>query len=135
MNMNLNMKRLPSLYILFALFVVSCSGDYLDINADPNNPSSVVPSLVLPVAQSYSAHIQENYYGQNKLGNYMIYTWSQSYGYAFITTEFVYNVTPLFYDEIFNETYSKALKQDNALLGYEGDEYAKYHAIAIIMKC
>jgi len=129
------MKHLISLLLLIALFAVSCSEDYLDINTDPNNPSSVVPSLVLPVAQSYSAHIQENYYGQNKLGNYMIYTWSQSYGYAFITTEFVYNVTPLFYDEIFNQTYSKALKQYNELLSYEGDEYGYYHAIAIIMKC
>ena len=126
---------LISLLTLVVFFAVSCSNDYLDINTDPNNPTSVIPSLVLPVAQSYSARIQEDYYGQNKLGNYMMYTWSQSSGYVFITTEFVYNVTPLFYDEIYNDTYSKALKQYNALLSYEGDAYGYYHAIAIIMKC
>lgn len=124
-----------SLITLVIFFAVSCSDDYLDINTDPNNPAMVRPDLILPVAQRYSAYIQEDYNGQNKLGNYMMYNWSQSYGFAFITTEFYYTVSSSFYAQIFDYTYSKALKQYNALIEFEGEQYGYYHAISIIMKC
>ena len=69
------MKNIATTYllILFFLLPASCSEDVLDINTDPNNPTSVGPDLLLPVAHSYSALVQESYDGQNKLGNYMMY--------------------------------------------------------------
>ena len=128
-------KFLTPLFTLVLFFTSSCSDDYLDINADPNNPTSVVPDLILPVAQRYSAYIQEDVNGQNILGNYMMYNWSQSFGFGFITTEFYYTVSSTFYTRIFDETYSKALKQYNALSEFQGNQYGYYHAISIIMKC
>ena len=126
---------IKSLFTLVAIFAVSCSDDYLDINTDPNNPTSASPDLILPVAQRYSAFIQEDYNGQNKLGNYFMYNWSQSYGFAFIGTEFYYTVSSTFYTQIFDRTYSKALKQYNVLSEFQGEQYGYYHAINIIMKC
>ena len=131
------MKKLfiISVLIQLMLFSASCSEDGLDINTDPNNPTIVDANLILPVAQKYSAAIQESYEGQNKLGNYMMYNWSQSYGYLFITTEFYYNVTSSFYNEIFDYTYLKVLKQYEALYDLEGEKYGYYHAISTIMQC
>lgn len=130
------MKNISTTYLLMLLVLImtSCSEDVLDINTDPNNPTSVGPNLVLPAAQSYSAFIQESYDGQNKLGNYMMYNWSQSNGYLFITTEFYYKVTSSFYNQIFDYTYSKVLKQYNVLNDLEGDKYGYYHAISKIMQ-
>ena len=131
------MKNLCIISVLLQLILISaaCSEDVLDINTDPNNPTEVQADLILPVAQKYSAYIQESYEGQNKLGNYMMYNWSQSYGYLFITTEFYYNVTSSFYNEIFDYTYSKVLKQYEALKDLEGEKYGNYHAISAIMQC
>ena len=126
---------LTSLFTLLSFITASCSDEYLDINTDPNNPTSVSPDLILPVAQRYSAYIQEDYHGQNKLGNYFMYNWSQSFGYVFITTEFYYTVSSTFYSQIFDMTYSKALKHYNVLSELQGEQYGYYQAISIIMKC
>ena len=40
------------LYIVpIAIFLASCTKDFLDINVDPNNPTSIEPSKLLPGVQ------------------------------------------------------------------------------------
>jgi hypothetical protein len=40
------------LYIVpLAIFLASCTKDFLDINVDPNNPTSIEPSKLLPGVQ------------------------------------------------------------------------------------
>jgi len=119
--------------LILVLLFASCSEGFLDVNEDPNNPTSVSIDLILPVAQSYSAFIQESRPGQNMLGNFMMYNWSQSDGYSFYFNEFRYFVTPSFYSQNFDYTFKNALKQYNALNDIEGDEYGYYHAISKIM--
>lgn len=129
------MKRYTYTIAIFALIfsAFSCS-ESLDINEDPNNPTSVSPDLILPVAQNYTAIIEERDRGINHLGNMLMYNWSQADGFSWYNDEFQYLVTPSFYQAIFDYTYSNPLKQYQALENIQGDQYGYYHAIAKVMK-
>ena len=113
--------------------IASCSEDYLDVNVDPNNPVTVGPELVLPVAQTYTAIYIQTDRRCNTFGNLMMYNWSQSDGYSWYSDEFKYNITTSFYANIFNVAYRDALKQYN-VLDLLGPEFDYYKAISKIMK-
>ena len=119
---------------LFILTMLgACSDDYLDVNTDPNNPLSVSPDLLLPVALNYAAIIEDRDRGQNHLGNMFMANWSQSDGFSWYTDEFAYRVTTTFYSRIFDYNYETVLKQFNVLRQLEGEQYGNYKAIAAIM--
>ena len=113
--------------------LVSCE-DYLDVNTDPNNPTTVTPDLVLPVGMLYTAQYQQDDRGLSHLGNMMMDNWSQSDGFSWYSDEFKYNVTSTFYSRIFNNTYANTLKQYQVLYNLEDDKYVNYKAIAMVMK-
>jgi hypothetical protein len=94
----------------------------------------VTPDLVLPVAQLYTARIVQGNRRLNHLGNMMMYNWSQSDGFAWYPDEFKYLVTSSFYQGVFNDSYSTALKQYNVLDKLEDPKYDYYKAISRIMK-
>jgi len=119
--------------LMVVILLASCSEDYLDVNTDPNNPTTVTPDLVLPVAQTYTANLIYGGRRLNDLGNLMMYNWSQSDGFSWYTDEFKYNVTSSFYQGIFNDSYSNALKQYQ-ILDNLAPEYDYYKAISKIMK-
>lgn len=116
------------------VLLTSCADEYLDVNTDPNNPTTVSPDLILPVALNYSAFAQERDRGYNTIGNMFMYNWSQSDGFSWYNDEFLYLVTPSFYDQNFDYAYGNALKQYQALATLEGDEFGYYKALAEIMK-
>lgn len=120
--------------LVVVLLLGSCSENYLDVNTDPNNPVTVSPNLILPVALNYSAIIEERDRGQNHLGNMFMGAWSQSDGFSWYNDEFLYLVTPSFYDQIFDYTYGTLLKQYKGLENLEGEEYGYYQAISKIMQ-
>jgi len=130
--------------LLVVLLLASCE-EFLDVNTDPNNPSSVSADLVLPVAQTYTADI---IHGRsfaassmaNQVASLMMYNWSQSDGFSWYGDEFKYNINSTFSDRIFEYTYYRTLKQFQTLVGL-GEDYAYYEflqlqwkAIAVIMK-
>lgn len=130
------MKLYKNLFSLLfvSVLIFSCSEDYLDVNTDPNNPTSVGPELILPVAQVYTANSHYGNRYSNCYGNMMMYTWSQSDGFSWYYDEFEYQANATFYDQIFNYAYQNTLKQYHALTVLEGTEYAYYNAIGEIMK-
>lgn len=119
-----------------ALFIVSCSDSYLDVNEDTNNPTLAVlgPESVLPVAQYWSAEIHNRDRYTNTVGNLFMANWSQSDGFSWYSDEFLYNVTTSFYSIIWDRTYLNALKQYRVLQSYEGDSFTNYRAIGKIME-
>lgn len=119
--------------LLMAFGLLTSCEDWLDVNTDPNNPTTVSPNLVLPVAQYYTAHVVQNSRYNNTLGNMLMCNWSQSDGFSWYTDEFKYNVTSSFYRLIFETSYSSTLKQ-YAILDQLEDGYEYYKAIAKIMK-
>ena len=127
-----NIKYIKLIVVL--LLLGSCSDAYLDVNTDPNNPVTVSPNLLLPVALNYSAIIEERDRGQNHLGNMFMANWSQSDGFSWYNDEFLYLVTPSFYQRVFDYTYGNVLDQFQALDNLDGAEFGYYRAIAKIMK-
>ena len=120
--------------LIVILLLTSCE-DFLDVNVDPNNPTTVTPDLVLPVAQKYTADLIQGTGTRyiNTIGNMMMYNWSQSDGFAWYPDEFKYNVTSSFYAGIFNISYTNALKQYQILTQLD-ESYDNYKAIGMIMK-
>ncbi|MBN1387377.1 MAG: SusD/RagB family nutrient-binding outer membrane lipoprotein [Bacteroidales bacterium] len=127
-----NTIKFAILLAAFGLLTASCE-DWLDVNTDPNNPTSVSPNLALPVAQYYTAYVVQHGRYFNTLGNMLMCNWSQSDGFSWYTDEFKYNVTSTFYDNLFETSYSSTLKQ-YAVLDQLGDGYDYYKAIGKIMK-
>lgn len=118
--------------VLVILLMTSCD-KFLDVNVDPNNPTEVSPDLILPTAQKYTGELIQSSRRVNHLGSMLMYNWSQSDGFAWYPDEFKYNVTSSFYQNIFNLSYSNALKQYQ-ILTQLGEGYEYYQAIGMIMK-
>ena len=132
-----NIIKYTAMLFVAGLLLFSSCEEFLDVNTDPNNPTEVTPDLLLPVAQKYSANALQASDGGgrriNTFGNMMMYNWSQSDGFAWYPDEFKYNITSSFYQYIFEDTYSDALKQYHTLSDLDV-EYDNYKAIAMIMK-
>lgn len=126
------MKKYFLLIILSGLLFTGCD-EFLDVNDDPNNPTTVSPDLILPVAQDYTASYNTSSRRTNHLGNMLMYNWSETYGFSWYDEEFKYLVTPTFYDQLFRDAYGTALKQYHALADLD-EEYGHYKAIGSIMK-
>lgn len=104
------MKRIKyylSAVILGAITLNSCSDSAYDINVNPNSPTNVVPSLVLPAAQAENAFVYGGYY--QHLGGF----WSQQYAEAPAASQWAtletYNLTNSDYDRQFSTMYNGAL--------------------------
>ena len=121
-------------FAAIALLIVSCSDSYLDVNTDPNNPTTVDAKFILPVAQTYTATNQLANRYTNTLGNIMMANWSQSDGFSWYYDEFYYTVNSTFYARIFDYAYGNTLKQYHALSTLAGDNSVNYQAIGDIMK-
>jgi len=133
------MKSLITKYILFlsvTITLISCDEDYLDVNTDPNNPTSVSPELALPVAQVYTANSIYSNRFTNNLGNLFMYSHSQSYGFSWYTEEFQYLVNASFYEQLWTYHYRSVLNQYNTLdYEIEGNtSNNNFRAISKIMK-
>jgi len=126
-----NIQRI-ALLLLTVISLGSCQ-EFLDVNTDPNNPTEVAPALILPVGMAYTATIEHQDRGMNHLGNMLMYNWSQSDGFSWYEDEFLYAVTPTFYEQIFEDSYSYAMKQYSVLENLEDADYAYYKAIGKIM--
>jgi hypothetical protein len=119
--------------ILFVTATTSCN-DYLDVNTDPNNPTTVTPDLVLPAGQTYTAFYIHGDRRTNHLGNMFMYNWSESNGFSWYNDEFQYLVTTTFYATLFDQAYTRALKQYHLLTELEDAKFNNYIAVGKIMK-
>lgn len=142
---NISKKMLFGFLILSSL--QSCD-DFLDVNTDPNNPSSEVvnPEIVLAATQVYTYSVlagssvpdnpaitQDN---MNQLGNLMMNNWTRDVGASnssYYFNEHTYNVTSDFYSGIWEILYLRTSNytfiQNTTKPGYDN-----YIAIAKILK-
>lgn len=117
------------------LTLVSCE-DYLDVNEDPNNPSSenIKPENVLAASQVYTYNTLST--NMNQLGNLMMNNWTRDVGASnssYYFNEHTYNVTSDFYSGIFENL---MLRTSNLtfIQNTEAPNYENYKAIAKILK-
>lgn len=132
-----NIIKYTTMLFVAGLLLFSSCEEYLDVNTDPNNPTEVAPDLLLPVAQKHTANVMQasdaGFGRVNSLANLMMYNWSQSDGYAWYPDEFKYVVNASFYQRIWENSYSDALKMYQTLSDLDA-EYDNYKAISMIMK-
>ncbi len=117
------------------LTLVSCE-DYLDVNDDPNLPSSenIKPENVLAASQVYTYNTLST--NMNQLGNLMMNNWTRDVGASnssYYFNEHTYNVTSDFYSGIFENL---MLRTSNFTFIQQTEEpnYENYIAIAKILK-
>ncbi len=132
MNKNKFLTGVLTAFMLVAS-MTSCE-DYLDVNTDPNNPTEVTPDLILPAGQAYTAFYLHGDRRLNHLGNMFMYNWAESNGFSWYNDEYQYLVTTTFYATLFDQAYTRALKQYHLLTSLEGPENGNYVAIGKIMK-
>lgn len=130
------MKRIKyylSAVVLGAMTLHSCSDSAYDINVSPNDPTNVVPALVLPAALAENAYVYGGYY--QHLGGF----WSQQYAQAPASSQWAdletYNLTNSDYDRQFNTMYNGSLIdyqyiRENAA----SNSNWTYYAIATLMQ-
>lgn len=128
--------------------VVSCD-NYLDVNEDPNNPSSEIvnPEIVLAATQVYTYNtlagsvstispfpVLDN---MNQLGNLMMNNWTRDVGASnssYYFNEHTYNVTSDFYSGIFENLFLRTSNYTFIQKTERPGGYDNYKAIAKILK-
>ena len=128
------MKILVKVFVAAALTTASAScSSFLDVNGNPNSPTSVAPNAILAQALSTTA---ANYTGNNPSYNSYA-SWAAGYwgragvvnGYAEETT---YNYSSQYYQGLWNNTYDNL--NDYNLIQQQAETYPNHAAIARIMK-
>jgi hypothetical protein len=130
------MKRIKyylSAVVLGALTLNSCSDSIYDINVDPNNPTTVVDTLVLPAALAQNAFVFGGYY--QHLGAY----WTQQYAQAPAASQWAdletYNLNNADYDRQFTTMYNGALIDYQYIRDYSAKKGNwSFYAIATLMQ-
>lgn len=134
-----NMKKSIYKHFIIALTsvatLVSCD-NYLDVNEDPNNPSSenIKPENVLAASQVYTYNTLST--NMNQLGNLMMNNWTRDVGASnssYYFNEHTYNVTSDFYSGIF-ENLMLRTSNFTFIQNTEAGNYENYKAIAKILK-
>ncbi len=128
------MRKIFYYILLLGLMATySCSDSFFDINRDPDNPSSVTPTLVLPSAMAEQAFVLGGYY--HALGSF----WSQQYAQAPAASQWAewesYNIQEDDFDRQFSLIYAGAL-YDYEYVRKEtvADANWKLYSIATIMQ-
>ena len=132
----------------FVLTAVTSCDNYLDVNEDPNNPSSEIvnPEIVLAATQVYTYNtlagsvsannpnaVVDN---MNQLGNLMMNNWTRDVGASnssYYFNEHTYNVTSDFYSGIFENLFLRTSNY-TFIQQTERTGYDNYKAIAKILK-
>lgn len=132
------LKQLSVILFLTGVFT-SCKKDVLDINVDPNNPTtaSANAGLVLPNALQTTAAIYNNSTGGN---NYFVFAglWmgqiSYSGNYAIATENISYALTNSFTTSLWTNLYDNNEDYDFVQRYGEQNNNSFYRAIGILMK-
>lgn len=124
------------LIVVVSAITSSCSGDFLDVNDNPNDPSISNPGLTLPVAQNSFASLTGT--TMNYLGNYIVYNYAVPSDWQANDDFLRYNVTNDFYSSIFEDSYASIFKNLTYIENYEDPsgtvDYSAYDVIAETIK-
>ena len=123
---------------LLAVLLSSCKKDLLDINTDPNNPTtaSVTPDLVLPAALATTVAIMNNPTADSRFAFAGLWMGHISYSgnYAISTENISYNITNNFASAAFANLYDNIADYD--FVEQKGQELGNkfYQGIGKLMK-
>ncbi|MFD0942150.1 SusD/RagB family nutrient-binding outer membrane lipoprotein [Pedobacter boryungensis] len=119
-------KGIAMLSLMFA--VTGCEKNFLDINSNPNIPTTTTPELVLPAALTNTGAAVNN--NLNVLGNLLTGNWGQSPDFLFYQPQETYQLTPNTYDAVWTSIYAGGLN-DYKYVENQAITTGKKNAIAI----
>lgn len=119
-------KGIAFLSLTFA--VTGCEKNFLDINDNPNTPTTTTPELVLPAALSNTGSVVNN--NLNVLGNLLTGNWGQSPDFLFYQPQETYQLTPNTYDAVWTSLYAGGLN-DYKYVEQQATASGKKNAVAI----
>jgi hypothetical protein len=93
--------KIYSILTASALFLGSCTGDYLNINDNPNQPVSATPELVL----SNALNVSGGRLGHNEIGNYFGGYWAPSGSYSGFAPERQYDYSATYGTGVWSSCY------------------------------
>jgi len=108
--------------------LMSCEKNFLDINQNPNTPTTTTPELVLPAALTNTATNVNN--NLNVLGNLLTGNWGQSPDFLFYQPQETYQFTPNTYDAVWTSLYAGGLN-DYKYVEQQATASGKKNALAI----
>ncbi len=114
--------------ITLTLGLSSCEKNFLDINQNPNTPTTTTPELVLPAALSNTGSNVNN--SLNILGNLLTGNWAQSPDFLFYQPQETYQLTPNTYDAVWTSLYAGGLN-DYKYVEQQSIASGKRNALAI----
>jgi hypothetical protein len=114
--------------LTLTLAATSCEKNFLDINENPNVPTTSTPELVLPSALANTGALVNN--NLNILGNLLSGNWAQAPDYLFYQPQETYQFTPTTYDAVWISFYSGGLN-DYKYVETESLAAGKKNALAI----
>ncbi|RZK68563.1 MAG: SusD/RagB family nutrient-binding outer membrane lipoprotein, partial [Pedobacter sp.] len=91
-------------FLSLTLTVTSCEKNFLEINDNPNTPTTTTPELVLPAALTNTGAAVNN--NLNILGNLLTGNWAQSPDFLFYQPQETYQFTPGTYDAVWTSLYA-----------------------------
>ena len=94
-------------FLSLAVSLSGCEKNFLDINSNPNTPTTTTPELVLPAALASTGTVVNNNF--NILGNLLAGNWAQSPDFAFYQPQETYAFTSSTYDGVWTTLYADAL--------------------------
>lgn len=110
------------------LAMSGCEKNFLDINKNPNTPTSTTPEVVLPAALAKTGAVVNS--NLNILGGFLGGIWAQSPDFAFYGPQESYTFTPSTYDGVWTNIYADALN-DLKYVENESTTNGKVNALAI----
>ena len=125
---------IKSVLLFTILITFTRCDDFLDVNADPDNPTVSTPSLTLPVAQQTFLELNSN--SMNYLGNFMVYNWATPSNWSANENVMRYNFTNTTNDEIFETSYGTIFKDLAYVETFEDGtkDYTAFKVISNVIK-
>lgn len=115
-------------FLSLTLTVTSCEKNFLEINDNPNTPTTTTPELVLPAALTNTGAAVNN--NLNILGNLLTGNWAQSPDFLFYQPQETYQFTPGTYDAVWTSLYAGGLN-DYKYVETQAAAAGKKNAVAI----
>src|SRR6478735_2152914 len=126
------MKKLSIILLMGVMVGVSSCKKYLDINQNPNAPTSATPELVLPQALSATA---SNLNGFNSMGSQLVGYSANAGGYGGFGSSITYNFGASDFAGRWSSTYDNLEDYQYIIDQTAGDpQYFAFNAVGRIMK-
>lgn len=115
-----------------SLTITGCS-NFLDVNENPNKPTSADPSLILPSTQTEIALVLGNHF--QVYGGIWNQYWTQNFGNSQFKSIEQYLVQASDFDRPWQSLYADAMTDAQLVIDLNGQErYRQYAAISLLLK-